>query len=133
MNTLIYVSCLGFFCMIAEILNQRKLIIPVLVLALAVIFGLNLSDWNHGQTYFNNMVQVDNFSVAFSGLAIFITLLLFILAQMLSSKSKLLWFFFNLTIRLGKISYLDSFKELNLNFIINSPWIKVFENKSETS
>ena len=81
MNTLIYVSCLGFFCMIAEILNQRKLIIPVLVLALAVIFGLNLSDWNHGQTYFNNMVQVDNFSVAFSGLAIFITLLLFILAS----------------------------------------------------
>ncbi len=66
--------------MVAEILNLRKLIVPVLVIGLAVIFGLNLNDWNSNQSYFNNMVKVDNFSVAFSGLAIFVTLLVFILS-----------------------------------------------------
>ncbi len=81
MNTLIYTSVLGFFCMLAEILNLRKLIIPVLVLGLAVIFGLNMNDWNLNQSYFNNMLKVDNFSVAFSGLAIFVTLLVFILSS----------------------------------------------------
>ncbi len=80
MNTIIYTSILGFFCMVAEILNLRKLIVPVLVIGLAVIFGLNLNDWNSNQSYFNNMVKVDNFSVAFSGLAIFVTLLVFILS-----------------------------------------------------
>ncbi len=80
MNTIIYTSVLGFFCMLAEILNLRKLIVPVLVLGLAVIFGLNLNDWNLNQSYYNNMLHVDNFSVAFGGLAIFVTLMVFILS-----------------------------------------------------
>lgn len=80
MNTLIYTSVLGFICMLAEILNFRKLIAPVMVLGLAAIFALNLNDWNINQAYFNRMITVDNFSVAFSGLAIFITLLIFILS-----------------------------------------------------
>jgi NADH-quinone oxidoreductase subunit N len=79
-NTIIYTSVLGFFCMLAEIFNFRKLIVPVLVLGLAVIFGLNLNDWNSNQAFFNNMVKIDNFSVAFGGLAIFVTLLVFILS-----------------------------------------------------
>ncbi|MDP3930256.1 MAG: NADH-quinone oxidoreductase subunit N [Bacteroidota bacterium] len=80
MNTLIYTSILGFLCMVLEIFNVRKLIVPLLVLGLALIFGLNLNDWNSNQSFFNNMVRIDNFSVAFSGLAIFVTLLIFILA-----------------------------------------------------
>ena len=66
--------------MVLEIFNVRKLIVPALVLGLALIFGLNLNDWNSNQSFFNNMVRIDNFSVAFSGLAIFVTLLIFILA-----------------------------------------------------
>ncbi|MBU3662075.1 MAG: NADH-quinone oxidoreductase subunit N, partial [Bacteroidetes bacterium] len=69
MNTIIYTSVLGFFCMLAEILNLRKWIAPVLVLGLAVIFGLNLMDWNQNQSYFNDMLRVDNFSVGFGALA----------------------------------------------------------------
>lgn len=86
MNTLIYTSVLGFLCMLVEILNFRKLIAPMMVLGLAVIFALNLNDWNLNTSYFSRMVQVDNFSVAFSSLAIFITLLVFILATEYYSK-----------------------------------------------
>lgn len=81
MNTIICTSVLGFFCMLAEILNLRKWIAPVLVLGLAVIFGLNLMDWNQNQSYFNDMLRVDNFSVGFGALAIFTTLLVLIMAS----------------------------------------------------
>lgn len=80
MNTLIYTSVLGFFCMLAEIFNLRKMIVPVLVVGLAIIFGLNMNDWNLNHSYYNNMVKIDNFAVAFGGLAIFVTLLVFILS-----------------------------------------------------
>lgn len=66
--------------MVLEIFQFRKLIVPVLVLGLAIIFGLNLNDWNSNASFFNNMVKIDNFSVAFAGLAIFVTLLVFILS-----------------------------------------------------
>jgi NADH-quinone oxidoreductase subunit N len=79
-NTLIYTSVLGFFCMLAEILNLRKLIVPVVVLGLAVIFGLNLLDWNLNKSFFNDMLRVDNFSVAFGGLAIFTSMLVLIMS-----------------------------------------------------
>ncbi len=81
MNTLIYTAILGLFSMFAEIVNLRKLILPVIVLGLAIIFGLNLNDWNTGTAHFNNMLKVDNFSVAFSGLSLFITLMVIILAN----------------------------------------------------
>lgn len=81
MNTLIYTAILGLFSMFAEIVNLRKLILPVIVLGLAIIFGLNLNDWNIGSTHFNNMLKIDNFSVAFSGLSLFITLMVIILAN----------------------------------------------------
>ncbi len=66
--------------MLAEILNLRKLIGPVLILGLAIIFSVNAQDWNLNKTYFD-MLRVDNFSVAFGGLAIFITLLVFVLSS----------------------------------------------------
>ncbi|OYU95236.1 MAG: NADH-quinone oxidoreductase subunit N [Bacteroidetes bacterium B1(2017)] len=74
--------------MLAEIFNWRKLIVPALVLGLAVIFGLNLNDWNTNQAFYNNMLKVDNFSVAFSGLAIFVTLLIFILSTDFYAKDQ---------------------------------------------
>jgi NADH-quinone oxidoreductase subunit N len=49
-------------------------------LGLAVIFSLNLQTWNHPETHFNGMLTDSNFSTAFSGLAIFIMLIILILA-----------------------------------------------------
>ncbi len=66
--------------MVAEILNLRKLIVPAVVLGLAIIFGLNLLDWNLNKSFFNDMLRVDNFSVAFGGLAIFTSLLILIMS-----------------------------------------------------
>ncbi|TAE90036.1 MAG: NADH-quinone oxidoreductase subunit N [Bacteroidetes bacterium] len=86
MTTLLYTTCLGLFCMLAEVLNLRKLLIPIVVLGLATIFAANLQLWNIqapltlGPISIDHMMRMDNFAIAFSGLAIFISLLIFILS-----------------------------------------------------
>lgn len=59
--------------MVAEILNLRKVIIPVAVIGLAAILALTITDWGTTVAHYNDMVRTDNFSVAFGSLAIIIT------------------------------------------------------------
>jgi NADH-quinone oxidoreductase subunit N len=66
--------------MLAEMFNLRKFILPVAVIGLLVIFGLNAASWDVNQAYFNNMVVIDNFSVAFSGLLLLLGVLVLILS-----------------------------------------------------
>lgn len=87
MNTLIYTACLGLFGLVAEIFNLRKYLIPILVIGLAVIFSLNLQTWNHPASHFNGMLSDTNFSTAFSGLALFIMLMILIMAGEFYSSS----------------------------------------------
>lgn len=72
MKTLIYTAALGFLCMAIEMLNLRKLVWPAAVVGLAVVFGLNITDWGTNQGFYHNMIVVDNYSVAFSGLILLI-------------------------------------------------------------
>jgi NADH-quinone oxidoreductase subunit N len=76
MNTLIAISGLGVFCLIAEIFNLRKLLVPVAILGLLAILGLTVSEFNTPAAYYNNMIVVDKFSVAFSSLFIVLTIFL---------------------------------------------------------
>ena len=80
MNTLIAISGLGVFCLIAEIFNLRKLLVPVAILGLIAILGLTVSEFNAPQAYYNNMIVVDKFSVAFSSLFIVLTIFLIALS-----------------------------------------------------
>jgi len=76
MKTLVYTAALGFICMIVEMLNLRKLVWPAAVVGLAVIFGLNILDWGTNQGFYHNMIMIDNFGVAFSGLLLLIGFLI---------------------------------------------------------
>jgi NADH-quinone oxidoreductase subunit N len=86
MTTLLYTTCLGLFCMLAEILNLRKILIPAVIIGLAAIFMLNMQDWNHtglltiGPLSIDHMIKIDQFSVGFNGLAIAISILVFVLS-----------------------------------------------------
>lgn len=86
MQTLIYTCCLGMFCLAAEILNLRKLLVPVIIAGLAAIFFVNTLDWIGsapviiGGMDMSRMIRIDHFSVAFSGLSIFTAALIFALS-----------------------------------------------------
>lgn len=87
MNTLIYTCCLGLLCLVLEIVNLRRIMVPVVLAGLAVIFGINLMDMDLsgnviiGGMDMSHMIRVDNFSVAFSGLSIFTAMLIFSLSH----------------------------------------------------
>lgn len=80
MKTLEYTSVLGLLCMVAEMLNLRKLVRPLCIVGLVAIFGLNVTSWDINTSFYNNMVVIDNFSVAFSGLLILLALFIIILS-----------------------------------------------------
>lgn len=87
MTTLLYTTCLGLFCMLAEVLNLRKAIVPIVIVGLIYILANNVGLWGNyspvylGSVSVHHMIRIDNFSVAFSGLAIAITILIFIMGE----------------------------------------------------
>ncbi|MGG7036943.1 MAG: NADH-quinone oxidoreductase subunit N [Flavobacterium sp.] len=76
MNTLIAITGLGIFCLIAEIFNLRKLLVPVAIMGLLAVLGLTASEFNTPASYYNNMIVVNKFSVVFSSLFIVLTIFL---------------------------------------------------------
>ena len=73
MNTLIAITGLGVLCLIFEIFNLRKGIIPVTIIGLLATLGLTISEYGTEASYYNNMIVVNNFSVTFSSLFIILT------------------------------------------------------------
>jgi NADH-quinone oxidoreductase subunit N len=76
MNTLIAIIGLGVLCLLFEIIELRKAIIPITIIGLLAILGLNISEFNSPAAYYNNMIIVSKFSTAFSGLFIVLTIFL---------------------------------------------------------
>ena len=81
MNTLIAIIGLGVLCLVFEIFNARKIIVPVTIIGLLAIFGLNATQFNTPASFYNNMIVTNNFSVAFSGLFILLTIFLVALSH----------------------------------------------------
>jgi NADH-quinone oxidoreductase subunit N len=81
MTTLIAIIGLGVLCLIFEIFDFRKAIIPITVIGLLAILGLTVSEFNSPGSYYNNMIVVSKFSVAFSSLFIVLTLFLVLLSH----------------------------------------------------
>ncbi|HEY3387865.1 MAG TPA: NADH-quinone oxidoreductase subunit N [Saprospiraceae bacterium] len=86
MYTLIYTCCLGLLCLVAEILNVRKLLIPMILAGLVGIFFVNFMDWQHigpimiGGMDMAHMIQVDKYTVAFNAILISAAALVFALS-----------------------------------------------------
>jgi len=77
MYTLIAITGLGVLCLLFEILNLRKALIPVVIIGLLGILAFDISQYGTVVEGNNNMVEVTNFSVCFS--ALFIVLITFLI------------------------------------------------------
>lgn len=78
MNTLLAITGIGVLCLLFEIANLRKAIVPFTVVALLGTLGITLSDYGTVQSHYNNMIVTNDFSVSFS--ALFIVLTIFLVA-----------------------------------------------------
>jgi NADH-quinone oxidoreductase subunit N len=81
MNTLIAITGLGIFCLLFEILNLRKAIIPITIIGLLGVLALNFYEFGSTASYYNNMITVSKFSTAFSSLFIILTIFLVALSH----------------------------------------------------
>lgn len=80
MITLIILCCLGALGLLSEIFNFKKRILPIIYLGLAAASAFIVRDWNTNMSYFNDMILLDNYSLAFTGLLILISFVWFILS-----------------------------------------------------
>ncbi len=84
MLPIVLLSVFGIINLFLGFLRSNRLLMPFVLVVLALIFGLNLLDWNHDGVvaglfdvpYMAQMLTVDNYSVAFSGIVLLTALLL---------------------------------------------------------
>jgi len=88
MYTLIAIAGLGIICLIAEIFNLRKAIIPVTILGLIGTLGLTAADFGKTRTFYNNMIITDSYSAAYSSLFIILTIFLVALSGSFHKEHK---------------------------------------------
>ncbi|WP_299819878.1 NADH-quinone oxidoreductase subunit N [uncultured Pontibacter sp.] len=81
MTSIILLSVFGIANLFIGFTKSKRILLPLALLFLIVVFGVNLLSWNDTQTYFNNMITIDNYAVAFTGIMVLTTLLLIPFSQ----------------------------------------------------
>jgi NADH-quinone oxidoreductase subunit N len=75
MNSIILLTIFGILNLFVGFRKSNKLVLPLVFLFLSIVFAVNLGDWNNTQTYFEQMLTIDNFAVAFTGVVVLTTIL----------------------------------------------------------
>ncbi|SMB87702.1 NADH dehydrogenase subunit N [Hymenobacter roseosalivarius DSM 11622] len=82
MASIILLSVLGIANLFLGFLRSNRMLLPAAMVILLIVFGANVYDWNApAQSYFNKMLTIDRFSVAFTGIVVLTTLLLLPFSQ----------------------------------------------------
>jgi NADH-quinone oxidoreductase subunit N len=82
MNTLIIISVLPIVLLYLGLYKMQKALLPVTIVGLLVALGLAVSQWNDGAVpIYHGMMLFNNFSIAFSSVAILSTILILLLSK----------------------------------------------------
>lgn len=80
MSTLIAISALGIVCLLLEIFNQRRMLVPITLLGLIAILGMTFTEFHLGKSFVEpdkyNMIVNTGFSQGFSILFIILAILI---------------------------------------------------------
>jgi len=80
MNIIITISITAFIVLYAGLFKANKALLPLTVVGLLTALGFTFCAWNGNALHFG-MMQTDNFALAFSGICIVGTILIFLLTQ----------------------------------------------------
>lgn len=81
MNTIVTIAGLGILSMLSEIFHFKKQLFVLILLGLAAAIGISVMEWDTAYSYYNHMVLIDNYAIAFSVLLMSVTLLWFLMSQ----------------------------------------------------
>jgi len=76
----IALAVLGVILLYAGLTKHKQLLVPIAVAGLLVTLGLLLKSWGNPESYYNRMVRIDNFSIAFDAIAIVSTIFILLLS-----------------------------------------------------
>ncbi|MDQ2795091.1 MAG: NADH-quinone oxidoreductase subunit N, partial [Bacteroidota bacterium] len=84
MLPIVLLSVFGIINLFFGFMRSNRALLPFALVVLALVFGINLLDWNHAGSitglfdspYVSQMLTVDNYSVAFSGIVLLTALVL---------------------------------------------------------
>jgi NADH-quinone oxidoreductase subunit N len=81
MNSIILLSVLGLGNLFLGFRRSNRLLLPVMMLILGLVLTVNFLDWGTSESFFNGMLTIDNFSVAFTGIVLLTALVLIPFSQ----------------------------------------------------
>lgn len=80
MTGLVIISLAAITILFLGLYKANKMILPVAIVGLIATVLLTISDWNKSHYYFNQMVLMDNYAIAFISLTAIITILTLLLS-----------------------------------------------------
>ncbi|TCD11547.1 NADH-quinone oxidoreductase subunit N [Pedobacter frigidisoli] len=118
MNIIITISITAFIVLYAGLFKANKALLPLTVVGLLTALGFTFAAWNGNAVHFG-MMQTDNFALAFSGVCIIGTLLIFLLTQnYFHSKSDNIAEYYTLILfALAGIIMMVSYKNMAMLFV----------------
>jgi NADH-quinone oxidoreductase subunit N len=76
----IVLAVLGVILLYAGLTKNTKILVPIAVGGLLVTLGFLFRSWGQPHSYYNHMVLIDNFSIAFSAIAVVTTIFILLLS-----------------------------------------------------
>ena len=81
MKALILLVILGIVLLYNAFIKTKKLLLPLALIGLSGVILLLIARWDMHPSYFNRMIVLDNYAIAFNIVVIFSTMLIFLLSQ----------------------------------------------------
>lgn len=118
MNIIITIAVTALVVLYTGLFKAKKALLPITLLGLLVALGFTVSAWDQPTVYFS-MMQIDNFALAFGGISIIGTLLIFLLTQryFADNSSNIAEYFTLILFALCGIIIMVSYKNLSMLFI----------------
>jgi len=118
MNIIITIAVTALVVLYAGLFKAKKALLPLTLLGLLVSLGFIVCSWNQPTVHFG-MMQIDNFALAFSGISIIGTFLIFLLTQRYFAENSpnVAEYFTLILFALCGIVIMVSYKNLSMLFI----------------
>lgn len=118
MNIIITITVTALVVLYAGLFKAKKALLPITLLGLLTSLAFVVSGWNTDQTYYN-MMQMDNFALAFTGITVLGTLLIFLLTQnyFAANSENVAEYFTLILFALAGIVIMVSYKNMSMLFI----------------
>ncbi|WP_316746996.1 NADH-quinone oxidoreductase subunit N [Pedobacter gandavensis] len=118
MNIIITIIVTALVVLYAGLFKAKKALLPLTLIGLLTSLTFVVTSWNTNQTHYG-MMQMDNFALAFAGLAITGTILIFLLTQnyFAANSENVAEYFTLMLFALTGIIIMVSYKNMSMLFI----------------